>query len=122
FRGKGRACSHADLAFDVFNVAIVPGPSAEKSLRLSGTAWRTESKTSPGEAPCGKPGADQRLRAREIVDQLESLAVGRGVGDDPVGDFVCAVAGARKRLGEKRGEPSVLAVGEVLDAGVIELL
>jgi hypothetical protein len=35
FRGKGRACSHADLAFDVFNVAIVPGPSAEKSLRLS---------------------------------------------------------------------------------------
>src|SRR6478735_7443249 len=57
------------------------------------------------DAPCCKAGADERLRAREIVDQLESLAAGRGVGDDPVADFVRAVAGARKRLGEKRGEP-----------------
>src|SRR5262245_12010389 len=107
-----------------------PGPGAGESLRqgpgADSRAWGagggTESKASSGDAPCGKAGAEERLWAREIVDQLESLAAGRGVGDDPVADFVRAVAGARKRLGEKRGEPSVLAIGEVPDAGVIELL
>src|ERR671931_532121 len=86
------------------------------------TAWLTELTTSSRDAPCCKACADERLRAREIVDQLESLAAGRGMGDHPVADFVRAVAGARKRLGEKRGEPCVLAIGEVPDAGVIELL
>src|SRR5262249_21521936 len=76
----------------------------------------------PRHPPRRKSGADERLRAREIVDQLEALAAGRGVGDYPVTDFVRAVAGARQRIGEERREPRVLAVLEVLDAGVIELL
>src|SRR5262245_56231236 len=129
-RGKRRACVHVGLAFDVLSIAIVPGPSAGEPLRPSPscglqdprTAWLTEFTTSSRDAPCCKAGADERLRAREIVDQLESFAAGRGVGDDPVADFVRAVAGARKRLGEERGEPYVLAIGEVADAGVIELL
>src|SRR5262245_35850089 len=75
----------------------------------------------PRPPPRRKSGADERRRAREIVDQLEALAAGRGVGDYPVADFVRAVAGARQRLGEERSEPRVLAVLEVLDAGVIEL-
>src|SRR6266446_4936397 len=76
--------------------------------------------------PCHPPrresSADQRLRAREIVDQLEALAAGGGVGDHPVADFVRAVAGARKRIGQERGEARILAILEVLDAGVIEFL
>src|SRR6516164_7697509 len=72
--------------------------------------------------PRRESGADQRLRAREIVDQLEALAAGGRVGDHPVADFVRAVASARKRIGEERGEPRIVAILEVLDAGVIELL
>src|SRR5437899_2589066 len=76
--------------------------------------------------PCHPPrresSADQRLRAREIVDQLEALAAGGGVGDHPVADFVRAVAGARKRIGQERGEPRIFAILELLDAGVIEFL
>src|SRR5262245_64997180 len=72
--------------------------------------------------PRRESGADERLRAREIVDQLEALAPRRGVGDHPVADFVRAVAGVRQRLGEERREPRILAVLEVLYAGVIELL
>src|SRR5246127_3350588 len=76
----------------------------------------------PRHPPRRESSADQRLRAREIVDQLEALAAGGGVGDHPVADFVRAVAGARKRIGQERGEPRILAVLEVLDAGVIEFL
>src|SRR5262252_4869224 len=72
--------------------------------------------------PRRESGADQRLRAREIVDQLEALAARGRVGVHPVADFVRAVARARKRIGEERGEPRILAILEVLDAGVIELL
>src|SRR5215467_7416413 len=76
----------------------------------------------PRHPPRRESSADQRLRAREIVDQLEALAAGGGVGDHPVANFVRAVAGARKRIGEKRGESRIFAVLEMLDAGVIEFL
>src|SRR6516165_6974210 len=76
----------------------------------------------PGHPPRRESGADQRLRAREIVDQLEALAARGGVSDHPVADFVRAVAGARQRVGEERREPRILAILEVLDAGVIEFL
>src|SRR5262249_58151121 len=76
----------------------------------------------PGPPPRRESGADERLWAREIVDQLEALAAGRGVGDHPVADLMRAVAGARQRVGEERREPRILAVLEVLDAGVVELL
>src|SRR6266446_5062594 len=63
----------------------------------------------PRHPPRRESSADQRLRAREI-------------GDHPVADFVRAVAGARKRIGQERGEARILAILEVLDAGVIEFL
>src|SRR5262245_22241775 len=74
------------------------------------------------EPPRREAGADQRLRTWEIVDQLEALAAGGGVGDHPVADFVRAIAGARQRVGEKGGEAAVLAMPERLDAGVVEFL
>src|SRR5439155_23679887 len=72
--------------------------------------------------PRGETGADERLRAWEIVDQLEAFAARCGVGEDPVTDFVCTVAGTRKRLGKQRGKPRIFASGQLLDACVIELL
>src|SRR5262249_56257043 len=42
--------------------------------------------------PRRESGADQRLRAREIVDQLEALAAGGRVGDHPVPDFLPSLA------------------------------
>src|ERR1700716_4383685 len=90
-------------------------------MRGPGFGLRRGNKGS-GDLPRREAGADQRLRTREIVDQLEALAAGGGVGDDPVADLVRAVAGARQRVREELGEPSVLTVLEALDASVIELL
>src|SRR3954452_23986134 len=74
------------------------------------------------ECPRCEAGANERLRAGKVVDQFETLAARRRVGDHPVADLVRAISGAGEGLREKRCQPLLLPILEVLDAGVIELL
>src|SRR3954453_11266237 len=54
------------------------------------------------QCPRREAGANERLRTGKVVDQFETLAARRGVGDHPVADLMRAIAGAGEGLREKR--------------------
>src|ERR1700730_17934785 len=72
--------------------------------------------------PASKACADERLGARKIVDQLEAPAPRRSMGDDPIADLVRAIACCSLGVGKELGEPFTVAVFEIPDAFVIEIL
>src|SRR6202022_1289749 len=82
---------------------------ADRSIRLAGI-------------PASKACADEPLGARKIVDQLEAPAPRRSMGDDPIADLVRAIACSRQGVGKELGEPFIVAVFEMPDAFVIEIL